>query len=132
MEKTLVLIKPDGVERNLIGNIIARYERENLKIISLKLIVADRDKTSNHYKDHEGKSFYEGLINSFLDKKIVAMVLEGNDAIAKVREINGATDPSKAEKGTIRGDFGQELPNNTVHASDSEESFLREEKIWFS
>lgn len=131
MDKTLVLIKPDGTDRNLIGKIISSYEEKGLVIEELRSLIADEKRVSEHYMEHKDKSFYQGLIDSFLGKKIVAMTIAGNNAIEEVRKINGATDPLKAEKGTIRGDFGLELPNNTVHASDSIESFNREYSIWF-
>lgn len=131
MEKSLVLIKPDGVRRNLIGHIIAAYEDQGLVVEKLAKIKPLPWQAEEHYKEHKEKSFYSGLLTTILEGDIVAMVLTGEDAIAKVRSINGATDPKKAAPGTIRALYGEELPNNTVHASDSVESAQREMAIWF-
>ena len=131
MEKSLVLIKPDAVQRNLIGAIIALYEKEGLVVEKLLKLSPSKSQAAAHYQDHQEKSFYPGLIESLTSSDIVAMVLQGDGAIEKVRAINGATDPKKANPGTIRALYGQELPNNSVHASDSPESAAREASIWF-
>ncbi|KAF5058978.1 nucleoside-diphosphate kinase [Proteiniclasticum sp. QWL-01] len=131
MEKSLVLIKPDAVRRNLIGAIIAMYENHGLVVQRLEKLTPHPDQAKAHYAEHEEKPFYPGLIDSILSGDIVAMVVEGERAIETVRRINGATDPRKAEPGTIRALYGEELPNNSVHASDSVESAERESAIWF-
>lgn len=131
MEKSLVLIKPDGVRRNIIGKIISMYEEQGLVIEKLKRLTPTRAMAEEHYKEHREKSFYPGLIESLLSGDVVAMVVSGEYAIGAVRSINGATDPAKATPGTIRALYGEELPNNTVHGSDSEEGYLRELAIWF-
>lgn len=130
MEKTLVLIKPDGVERGLIGEIISRYERKNLKIRYCNMVRADRDRLSKHYSEHKGRDFYERLIGYMQRGDIVVMVLQGENAIETVRKINGKTNPLEAEIGSIRGDYAAEKEENLVHASDSLESAKREIEIW--
>lgn len=131
MEKSLVLIKPDAVKRNLIGAIIGLYEKEGLVVERLVKLRPSQTQAAAHYQEHQGKPFYPGLIESLTSSDIVAMVLQADEAIEKVRTINGATDPKKAKPGTIRALYGQELPNNSVHASDSPESAARETAIWF-
>lgn len=131
MEKSLVLIKPDAVKRNLIGAIIAMYEQEGLIVEKLLKVSPSKSQAAEHYQEHQEKPFYPGLIEALTSSDIVAMVIQGDDAIEKVRAINGATDPKKAKAGTIRALYGQELPNNSVHASDSPESADRETAIWF-
>ncbi|WP_352419808.1 nucleoside-diphosphate kinase [Proteiniborus sp.] len=131
MEKTLVIIKPDGVMRGLIGEVISRYERKGLKIIECKMMDADRATLEKHYIEHREKPFYEELISYMMQGSILAMVVEGNNAIKLVRNINGKTNPVEAEPGTIRGDFANTMTENIVHASDSLESAEREISIWF-
>lgn len=131
MEKTLVIIKPDGVMRGLIGEVISRYERKGLKIIKCKMMDADRATLEKHYIEHREKPFYEELISYMMQGSILAMVVEGNNAIKLVRNINGKTNPVEAEPGTIRGDFANTMTENIVHASDSLESAEREISIWF-
>ena len=131
MEKTLILIKPDGVKRGLIGKILNLYEEKSLEIIELKMITATRDMAKNHYKEHEGKDFFEGLINYLTEDKICAIILKGEKAIEVVRKINGDKDPVKAELASIRGKYTLDKTKNLVHASDSTESAQREIKIWF-
>lgn len=131
MERSLVLIKPDGVKRNLIGQIIAAYEAEGLVIEELQMVKALPWQAEEHYREHAEKPFYHGLIESILSGPLVAMVISGEGAIETIRKVNGATDPKKAEPDTIRGRFGLELPDNTVHASDSLTSAEREIAIWF-
>lgn len=130
MEKTLVLIKPDGVERGLVGEIISRYERKNLKIKYCQLVRADEEKLSEHYSEHRGRDFYSRLIGYMQRSDIMVMVLEGENAIETVRKINGKTNPLEAEIGSIRGDYAAEKEENLVHASDSAESAAREIEIW--
>ncbi|QGU94786.1 nucleoside-diphosphate kinase [Clostridium bovifaecis] len=131
MEKTLVLIKPDAVERNVIGEIITFYEKNNLKVTNLKMLKASKDTAERHYEEHKGRPYFEELISYITRSPLCALVIEGEDAIAKVREINGSTDPEKASKNTIRGNFALSKTENSVHASDSRENAEREINIWF-
>lgn len=131
MEKSLVLIKPDAVRRNLIGAIIAMYEEQGLVIEELKKLTPTAAQAEDHYAEHRERPFYPGLLESILSDPIVAMVISGDHAIEKIRKINGATDPKKAAPGTVRALYGGELPDNSVHASDSPESDAREIEIWF-
>ena len=131
MIKTLVLIKPQAFERGLTGNIIARYEKKGLRIVAAKLLKADEMLLSKHYEEHRDKSFYKNLLETMQEGPIFAMVLEGPQAVTAARILNGATDPLKAQPGTIRGDFGLEMAHNIVHASDSSESAAREIDLWF-
>ncbi len=135
MERTLVLIKPDGVKRNLIGEIIARCERKGYKVVDLKLTTPSRDLLAAHYAEHEGKSFYEPLMEFMASGPIVAIALEGNRVIEGFRSIAGSTEPTASAPGTIRGDLGRDwgttVVQNLVHGSDSVESAERELKIWF-
>lgn len=131
MEKTLVLIKPDAVERNLIGEIISFYERENLKVANLKMLNVSKDLAEEHYSEHKSRPYFKELIAYITRSPICALILEGENAISKVRSINGNTDPAKADKNTIRGKYGLSKTENCVHASDSIENAEREIKIWF-
>ncbi|EGO87686.1 nucleoside-diphosphate kinase [Clostridium botulinum C] len=131
MEKSLVLIKPDAVERNLIGEIICFYEKENLKITALKMLIASKEIAEKHYAEHKGKPYYDELITFITRSPLCAMVVEGEDAIASVRKINGNTDPSKADKNTIRGSFGISKTENSVHSSDSPDNAKKEIALWF-
>lgn len=131
MEKTLVLIKPDGVKRNLVGEIISFYERKNLKISALKMVRADEEIAKNHYVEHMGRNYFDDLIKYITEDKIVAMIIEGENAVKIVRKINGATDPLEADAGSIRGKYALGKQRNLVHASDSIENALREINIWF-
>lgn len=132
MEKTLVLIKPDAVERNLIGKIISLYEEKGLKVTALKMLKADREISMKHYKEHVGRPYFDNLMIYITRGPLVTLILEGENAITLVREINGKTDPLEAEEGTIRRLYGVTKTYNTVHASDSSESAAREIDIWFS
>ena len=132
MEKTLVLIKPDAIANKHIGDIIKKYEGEGLKIAALKLMQMTPKVASIHYAEHVGKSFYPELVKFMTEAPIVAMVIEGEDAISRVREINGATNPEKAEAGTIRKLYAEGVTRNAVHASDSPASAEREIAIFFS
>ncbi len=131
IEQTLVLIKPDGVQRGLIGEVIARYERKGLKVVGIKLQQFPREAIAALYVVHQGRSFYEVLIEFMTSAPIVALVIEGRNAIELVRIINGDTDPTKSHPGTIRGDFSVNVTHNIVHASDSAESAQRELDIVF-
>lgn len=132
MEQTLVLVKPDGVQRGLIGEIIVRLERRGLKLLGLKLMQMSRELAAAHYAAHEGKPFYNGLVDYITSGPIVAMVWEGKDAIAIVRKTMGATKAGEAEPGTIRGDFAVEIGRNLVHGSDGGDSAAREVALFFS
>ncbi len=131
MERTLVLIKPDGVERGLIGEIVARFEKKGLKIKAMKMLTMTPRLAEEHYAEHIGKPFYERLVRFMTSGPIVAMILEGREAVSVVRKLAGATDPAEALPGTIRGDYSVLEPANTVHASDSIESAEREIKRFF-
>jgi nucleoside-diphosphate kinase len=131
-ERTLVLVKPDGVQRQLVGRILSRYEERGLRIVGLKLVKVDRELAERHYAVHKGKSFFEGLVAFITSGPLVAAALEGPDAIAMVRTMNGATKPVEATPGTIRGDLAVEMGQNLVHASDSAESAATELGIWFA
>jgi len=131
IERSLVLVKPDGVRRGLVGKIITRFERLEMKIIAMKLMRVDDDLAARHYKEHEGEPFYPKLISFITSGEVVAMVLEGKSAVTVVRKEIGPTDPMEAPPGTIRGDFGLEMPENLVHASDGPESARREISLFF-
>lgn len=131
VEQTLVLVKPDGVRRHLIGEVIRRYEAKGLTIAALEFVHVSEELAKRHYEEHKDQPFFGELISFITSGPVVAMILEGHNAIAAVRQINGATNPLKAEVGTIRGDFGTVLNENIVHASDSEVSAAREMNLWF-
>ncbi|MCL5292930.1 MAG: nucleoside-diphosphate kinase [Actinobacteria bacterium] len=126
------MVKPDGVAKNLIGEVIKRYEAAGLKVIGLKLTKLTREKAEELYSIHKGKPFYDDLVEFILSGPVVPMVLTGEYAIAKVRDVMGATDPKQAAPGTIRGDFAEEIGQNIVHGADSLESAKREIPIFFS
>jgi nucleoside-diphosphate kinase len=131
MERTLILIKPDGVQRGLVGPILARFEARGLKIVGLKLVQVSPSLAEQHYAVHEGKPFYDSLIRYITSRPIVAMVLEGTNTVSAVRKTVGATRSFEAEPGTIRGDFALEVGRNLVHASDSAETASQEVALWF-
>jgi len=130
-ERTLVLIKPDGVQRLLVGRILARYEDRGLRIVGLKFMLVSRDLAERHYAVHGTKPFFRGLVDFITSGPLVAAVLEGPNAIAVVRAMNGATRPHEATPGTIRGDLALETAQNLVHASDSVETAASEIGLWF-
>jgi nucleoside-diphosphate kinase len=131
-ERTLVLVKPDGVGRKLIGECLARIERKGLAIVALELRTVDRDLAAQHYAEHDGKPFFDSLLEFITSGPVLAAVAEGPRAIAAWRQLAGGTDPvEKATPGTIRGDFGLETQSNLVHGSDSLDSAAREIKLWF-
>ncbi|GAA0740106.1 nucleoside-diphosphate kinase [Clostridium oceanicum] len=132
MEKTLVLIKPDGVKRKLIGKIIDRYEQKGLTISNMKMTKASRSTLEKHYEDLKDKDFFEDLINYMTSGPLIAMIIEGSNVISSVRKMHGNTNPIDAEMGTIRGDFGNSKTENLVHASDSKSHALKEISIWFN
>lgn len=131
IEKSFVLIKPDAVERNLIGKILDCYESNNLKIVSMKLFKVDKSLAEKHYEEHKEKVFYDNLIKYITRSPLCAVILEGENAVEEVRRINGATDPEKAEEGTIRKRFAVNKTENSVHSSDSKSSAEREIALWF-
>ena len=134
-QSTLVLVKPDGVRRNLIGEVIARCEQKGYVVTQLKKLTPTRELLAQHYAEHEGKSFYEPLIEFMLSGDVVAIELSGNRVIEGFRSLAGPTDPTTAAPGTIRGDLGRDwgtkVVQNLVHGSDSEESAARELALWF-
>ena len=132
MENTLVLIKPDAVERNLSGEIISRFEKGGLKVVALKMLHLSKEMARKHYAIHAGKTFYDDLVRYISSTTIVAIVLRGDKAVETSRKLMGATDPSKAEKGTIRGDFGLDITRNAVHGSDSPKTAENEIKLFFA
>ena len=131
MERTFVMIKPDGVQRRLVGKIIERFEQAGLKIVAMKFMGVSRELAEKHYEVHKGKPFYEGLIKYITSGPVVAMVMEGENVIERVRTLVGATDPQKAAPGTIRGDFCQHIGRNAIHASDGKETAEKEIALWF-
>ena len=130
-ERTLVLVKPDGVQRQLVGQVIARFEQRGLKIVGLKLVQVDRDLAERHYAVHKGKPFFEGLVAFITSSPLVAMALEGPNAIGMARTMVGATQPTDAAPGTIRGDLAVEMGQNLIHASDAPETASTELALWF-
>jgi nucleoside-diphosphate kinase len=131
-ERTLVLIKPDAMQRALAGEILARFERRGLRLVDAKLVHVDRDLAERHYAEHAEKPFFGELVEFITSAATLALVLEGEGAIALVRTTIGATDPANAGPGTIRGDLALSMPDNLVHGSDSSESAEREIALWFA
>jgi nucleoside-diphosphate kinase len=132
VERTLVLVKPDGVRRGLVGAILARFEAKGLKVVAAKTLRVAPETAQRHYAEHEGKPFYPALIQHITSGPIFAIALEGRSAIAVVRLITGATNPQTAAPGTIRGDWGLGLTPNLIHASDSPDSAARELALYFT
>ena len=131
MERTLILVKPDAFGRNLTGEIIARFERKGLRLAALKQMTMERQLAERHYAEHEGKVFYEELVGFITSGPLVAMVLEGDQAVAAARQVIGATNPVEAAPGSIRGDYAIDVGQNMVHGSDSPESAVREVSLFF-
>jgi nucleoside-diphosphate kinase len=131
MDRTLILIKPDAFARNLTGEIIARFERKGLRIAALKHMTVDEALAKQHYAEHEGKPFFGELVDFITSGPLVAMVLEGDEAVKAARQVIGATNPLEATTGSIRGDFAIEVGKNMVHGSDSPESAEREATLFF-
>ena len=131
MDRTLILVKPDAFARNLSGEIVARFERKGLRIAALKLMTMDRALAEQHYAEHEGKPFFGELVDFITSGPLVAMVLEGHEAVKAARQVIGATNPLEATTGSIRGDFAVEVGKNMVHGSDSNESAAREVGLFF-
>lgn len=132
MEQTYIMIKPDAVQRGLIGEIVARIEKRGLKIAAMKMGFMEEDNAKEHYKEHVERPFFSALVEYVTSDPCVSMVVEGKDAIAIMRKMNGATNPVDALPGTIRGDFAIETGRNVVHASDSPEAAKREIAIHFN
>ncbi len=131
-EQTFLMVKPDGVQRGLVGNVISRLENKGFKLVAMKMLLIDKDLAARHYGEHKGKPFYDGLIEFITSAPVVAMVWEGDDVVAMVRSLIGATDPRKAEPGSIRGDLAVFMGKNIVHGSDSLESAEREIALFFT
>jgi nucleoside-diphosphate kinase len=131
MDRTLILVKPDAFARNLTGEIIARFERKGLRITALRYMTMDRALAEQHYAEHQGKPFFEELVSFITSGPLVAMIMDGADAVKAARQVIGATHPLDAAPGSIRGDFAIELGQNMVHGSDSWESAEREAKLFF-
>lgn len=131
MERTFVMVKPDGVQRGLVGEVISRLERKGLKIVAMKMLWIKRELAENHYAEHREKPFFSSLVEYITSGPVVAMVVEGRNAVKVVRSLVGATNPAEAAVGTIRGDFGLDVGRNIVHASDSLQSAEREISLFF-
>jgi nucleoside-diphosphate kinase len=131
VQRTLILIKPDAFERALTGEVIARFERKGLRLVAMKLMEVDEELANVHYEEHTEKPFFGELVAFITRGPLVALVIEGPNAVATARQVIGATDPVEAEAGSIRGEFGTEVTFNLVHGSDSPESADREIGIWF-
>ena len=132
MQRTLVLVKPDGVQRGLIGPILARLERRGLKLVAMKMMRISRELAGRHYAEHQGKPFYDGLIAFITSGPVVAMIWEGREAVTVVRSVMGSTDPLKAAPGTIRGDLALDLGMNLIYGSDSAARAETEMALFFS
>ncbi|NLN86123.1 MAG: nucleoside-diphosphate kinase [Syntrophomonadaceae bacterium] len=132
MERTFAMVKPDGVQRGLVGEIIGRLERRGIRLAGLKLMQISPSLAAEHYQEHEGQPFFEGLIGFITSGPIAAMVLEGENVVAMVRGMMGATDPQDSAPGTIRGDFGVSIDKNIIHGSDSLLSAAREIGLFFA
>jgi nucleoside-diphosphate kinase len=131
VERTLIIVKPDGVQRGLTGEIMRRFEQRGLRIAGMKFIAVERSLAQKHYAVHEGKPFYAGLVDYIVSGPVLVMALEGTNAVEAARMTIGATNPSKANPGSIRGDLGLEIGRNLVHGSDSVENAEAEIKLWF-
>lgn len=132
MERSLVLIKPDVLQRGLTGIIISRLEKQGLKLVALKMLLVDKALARQLYAIHTGKPFFNGLVNYIISAPIIAAVFEGERAVEVIRRLMGATDPAKAEAGTIRGDFGLDIEHNSVHGADSVDNAKQEIRLFFS
>src|SRR6266542_3830600 len=130
-EQTLVLVKPDGVRRHLIGEVIRRLEAKGLEIVAMRMLTMDKEMASKHYEEHTDKPFFADLVTFITGGPLVAMAIEGDEAVSVVRTVMGATDPKKADLGTIRGDLAIEMTENIVHGSDSPTSAKRELALFF-
>jgi nucleoside-diphosphate kinase len=132
MERSLVLIKPDAIQRGLAGEIISRLEKKGLKIVAMKMLHMDNTLAQRHYAIHKGKVFFDDLVNFITSGPVIAIILQGKDAVQIIRQMMGETDPAKAHGGTIRGDFGIDIGHNLVHGSDSLDNASKEIDLFFS
>lgn len=132
MERSLVLIKPDAIQRGLAGEIISRLERKGLKIVAMKMLRMDEALAQRHYAVHNGKAFFDDLVSFITSSPIIAIVLQGENAVEIIRQVMGGTDPTEACPGTIRGDFGIDIGYNLIHGSDSLENAIKEIALFFS
>jgi nucleoside-diphosphate kinase len=132
MQRTLILLKPDCVQRRLVGTLIQRFEQKGLRLVALKFVQASRDLAEKHYAVHKGKPFYDSLLSFLTSGPTVAIVWEGREAVAVARAMMGMTDGAKSPPGTIRGDYGISVQNNLIHGSDSAENAAAEIALWFS
>jgi len=132
MERSLVLIKPDAIQRGLAGEIISRLEKKGLKIVAMKMLHMDKNLAQRHYAVHKGKAFFDDLVTFITSSPIIAIVFQGKNAVEIIRQMMGETDPTKAYSGTIRGDFGIDIGHNLVHGSDSLENASKEIDLFFS
>lgn len=130
-ERTFVMIKPDAVQRGLVGEIISRFEKKGIKIVAMKMLKVDRELAEKHYAVHKGKPFFEPTVKYITSSPVIAMVLEGYNVIEMVRSMVGKTNPQEAAAGTIRGDYGQHIGRNIIHASDGKETAEYEINLWF-
>jgi nucleoside-diphosphate kinase len=131
-ERTFAMIKPDAVQRGFVGEILSRFEKKGIKIVAMKLVAVDRKLAEKHYGVHKGKPFFEPTVQYITSSPVVAMILEGVNVIEMVRAMTGATDPQKAAMGTIRGDYGQFIGRNIIHASDGKDTAAFEMNLWFT
>ncbi len=132
MERTFIMIKPDGVQRNLVGEIVKRFEQKGFTLAGLKLMQVSRELAEKHYDVHKERPFFNGLVEFIISSPVVAMVWQGEGVVASARKLIGSTDPLAAEPGTIRGDFGIDIGRNIIHGSDAIETAQREICLWFS
>ena len=131
MERTFLMIKPDGVQRNLVGEIIKRFEAKGFTLVGLKMLQVSRELAEQHYDVHKERPFFQGLVEFIISAPVVAMVWEGESVVASARKIIGATNPLNSEPGTIRGDYGVSIGRNIIHGSDAIETAQREISLWF-
>ncbi len=131
MQRTLVLLKPDCIQRRLIGTLIQRFEQKGLRLVAMKFVQASRELAEKHYAVHKGKPFYDSLLSFLTSGPTLAIVWEGREAVAVVRDMMGKTDGAKSPPGTIRGDYGISVQNNLIHGSDSTENAAAEMALWF-
>ena len=131
-ERTLVLVKPDGVRRHLIGEVISRLEAKGLEIVAMQMLQMDKEMASKHYEEHLEKPFFNDLVTFITGGPLVAMAVEGDEAVSVVRTLMGATDPKKADRGTIRAEFGESIEQNAIHGSDSDENAKVEISFFFA
>ena len=131
MERTYLMVKPDGVQRGLCGEIVSRFEKKGLKLVAMKLMVIPKETAETHYGEHKGKKFFDSLISYITSGPVLAMLWEGENAVAVCRQMMGKTNPQESAPGTIRGDYGMQVGMNIIHGSDSVESAEREISIFF-